>query len=497
MSQQESRPSEGGIDFESDWSVQYIGGEWVDAGDRDTIPVEDPSTGETLTEVPAGTEDDVDAAYEAAREAQAEWAATPVHKRASIVRGAIDAMDEYFGDLIGTLVAESGSAGLKAKFEIIGGKGMAQEAAGMPTRVSGEHKESMIPGKDNLVKREPAGVVTVISPWNYPHSLSMRAVAPAIALGNSVVLKPASNTPVSGGLAIARLFEEAGVPEGVINVVTGRGSEIGDAVAGHPESDVVAFTGSTEIGKRVAKQAVENLAFPAMELGGNAPFVVLEDADVEQAVDAAVYGSFYHSGQACISINRHLVHEDVYDEYVDYLTERVENLPTGSAHDDDTVVGPIIDESQRDQILEFIEDTVDAGATLETGGDHDGLVVEPTVLSDVTNDMAAACNEHFGPVAPVIPFSDEDEGVELANDTEYGLSAAVFSGDVNRAETVADQIDAGMVHVNDQPINEEPHVPFGGMKSSGIGRYNGEEIIGEFTEAKWVSVQRQDRRYPF
>ena len=267
--------------------------------------------------------------------------------------------------------------------------------------------------------------------------------------------------------------------------------------------DVVAFTGSTAVGRQVAKQAVDSLAFPAMELGGNGPNVVLEDADLDNALSAAAFGSFAHQGQVCISINRHLVHEDIYDEYVEGLVEKAEMVPKGSAHDPSTVVGPIINESQRDEILEYVEQTVDEGATLETGGEivevegvDDSLVVAPTVLSDATNDMAAACNEHFGPVAPIIPVSSDEEAVELANATEYGLAASVFSGDRNRAEDIADQIDAGMVHINDQPINEEPNVPFGGMKASGIGRFHGDSIIDEMTEQKWISVQREPRNFP-
>jgi len=231
---------------------------------------------------------------------------------------------------------------------------------------------------------------------------------------------------------------------------------------------------------------------------------VTADADLDAALDAAVFGSFVHQGQVCISINRHVVHEDVYDEYVQRLTERAESLPVGSAHDDDTVVGPIIDESQRDQMLEFVEETVDAGATLETGGEtvevddaDDSLVVAPTVLSEVTNDMSAACFEHFGPIAPVIPFSDVDEAVEIANDTEYGLSGSVHAGDLGTAKDIADRMDTGMVHINDQPVNDEAHVPFSGTNASGVGGYNSESFLREVTEQKWISVQHEPRDYPF
>jgi aldehyde dehydrogenase (NAD+) len=489
---------------DADWNVQYIDGEWVAPGDRDTIDVEDPSTRDTFATVPAGTEDDVDAAYEAAADAQAEWAAKPPQQCASVVRGARDLLKEHRDDILDLLAAESGSTRTKGFAEFYTSVGITGEAASFPTRISGDHRDSTVEGKENIVTREPKGAVGVISPWNFPLNLSIRAVAPALATGNSVVLKPASNTPVTGGLLVAKLFEAAGLPEGVLNVVTGRGSEVGDRFAGHPEADVVAFTGSTAVGRQVAATAAENLATPAMELGGNNVHVVTDDADLEQAVDAAVFGSFLHSGQVCISINRHLVHEDVYDEYVTRLADRAAELPTGSAHDGHTVIGPIIDESQRDQMLEFVDDTVDAGATLETGGgtvDSDGvgdsLVVEPTVLSDATNDMAAACNEHFGPIAPVIPFSDDEEAIEIANSTEYGLSGSVHAGDLGRARDIADRIETGMIHINDQPINDEPHIPFGGVGASGMGRYNGEAVMEEFTEEKWISVQREARDYPF
>ena len=483
--------------MDAEWNVTYVDGEWVDGGDRESIAVENPATRETVASVPAATEDDVDRAYEAAAEAQAAWADRPAEERAAVVEDVIDLLDDYRDDILRALAVESGSANAKAFAEWQTAQGMCYHAAGLAGELDTESKESMIPGKENEVERIPMGVVGVISPWNFPFNLSMRAVAPALATGNAVVLKPASATPVTGGLLLARLFEEAGLPDGLLNVVTGHGSEIGDRVAGHPELDVMAFTGSTEVGKRVAATAAENLALPAMELGGNNPHVVTADADLDAAVDSAVFGSFLHQGQVCISINRHLVHEDVYDEYVERLTERAESLPIGDPTDRENVIGPVIDESQRDEMLDYVERTVEAGATLETGGEADGLFVEPTVLSDAENDMAAACNETFGPIAPVVPFDDDEEAVELANDTEYGLAASVHAGDLDRARDLADAIEAGMVHVNDQPINEEPSVPFGGVKASGVGRYDGEAILDELTQTKWISVQKERREYPF
>ena len=485
------------LEPDNGWNSLYLAGDWTEPGDRETITDENPFTREEIATVPAGTEDDVDAAYEAAAEAQAEWAAQPPQARAGVINAAIQFVSDHREEIAELLTLESGSTQVKCEAEIQTARGMMQQAASYPFRMDGQHMDSITPGKENIAERVPVGVVGVISPWNFPLHLSMRAVAPAIAAGNAVVLKPASSTPITGGLLLARIFEAAGAPEGIINVVTGRGSDIGDAVAEHETPRVMAFTGSTEIGQRVAEKAASNCALPALELGGNNVHVVTENADLERAVDGGTFGSFLHQGQICISINRHLVHEDVYDEYVDALADRAASLPSGDPRDGDTVVGPIIDESQRDQIVEYIEESVDQGATLEAGGDHDGLVVDATVLADADNDMAAACNEHFGPVAPVIPYSSDEEAIELANDTIHGLSGSVHSEDLEQARTIADGITTGMIHINDQPVNDEPHVPFGGMKQSGMGRYNGEQILEEVTTTKWISVQHEPREYPF
>ncbi|QLG29616.1 aldehyde dehydrogenase family protein (plasmid) [Halorarum halophilum] len=493
-----------GISIDADWNSLYVDGEWAESAGDGTIDVEDPSTRETVAQVPAAVESDVDDAYEAAQAAHEEWAEAPPARRQQAAEAFVDGLEAHKEGIVELLEYEAGGSRAMGETSIKIATDQAAEAATLPRRMKGEHAGSNVPGKENLVERVPKGVVTVISPWNFPLNLSMRAVAPAIAAGNAVVVKPASNTPITGGLLFAKLAEEAGLPDGLLNVVTGRGSDVGDAVASHRHSDVVAFTGSTPVGRRVASKAAENLATPAMELGGNNAHIVTADADLDRAVDAATFGSFVHQGQVCISINRHLVHEDVYDEYVDALVDRAESLPVGTAHDPETVVGPIIDESQRDQMLEYVEETVEEGATLETGGEtveldgvDDSLVVAPTVLSGVTNDMSAACNEHFGPIAPVIPFSDVDEAVELANDTEHGLSGSVHAGDLGTARDVADRMETGMVHIGDQPINDEAHVPFSGTGASGMGGYNSDEFLREVTETKWISIQREPREYPF
>jgi aldehyde dehydrogenase (NAD+) len=483
--------------MDSDWSWLYVDGDRVGPDGRDTIEITNPATGDVVAEVPKGTREDVDRAFRAATTAQVEWAEQPPQARAEVVQNALHLLHEHEEEIAETLVAESGSTRLKAGLEL--GQiapGMMAEAASFPTRAQGRHAESVVPGKENEVHRVPKGVVGVISPWNFPFHLSMRAVAPAVALGNGVVLKPAEETSITGGLLIAELFEMAGLPDGVLNVVPGPGSEVGDAIAGHPDADVVSFTGSTAVGKQVARRAGEHVALPALELGGNNPHVVLEDADLDDAVNAGVFGSFMHQGQVCISINRHLVHESLYDDYVEQLAARASELTVGDPADPDTDIGPIINDSQVEQMMGYVEETVEAGATVETGGEHDGLFVEPTVLSGVGNDMAASCNEHFGPIVPVVPFSDDEEAIELANDTEYGLAASVHSTDLGKAKDVAQAIDAGMVHINDQTLNDEPHIPFGGMKDSGLGRYNGDQILDEFTELKWISIQNDPRDYP-
>ncbi|GGM61002.1 aldehyde dehydrogenase (NAD+) [Halarchaeum rubridurum] len=486
------------IALDADWNAAYIDGEWRRLEGRERIDVTNPSTGEVITQVPAASRDDVDEAFAAAKEAQVEWEDTSLEARASVVRNVAKLLEEYEDEVREILAAEGGSAKSKQDIEWGGSVSFGYDAAQYAYRADGRHAQSQIPGKENIVERKPVGVVGVISPWNVPLKLSFRAVAPAIATGNSVVLKPAEDTSISGGLLLARLFEEAGLPDGVLNVVPGEGATAGDQAASHPDCDVMAFTGSTRAGRIVGKNVVDHFGFPALELGGNNPHVVLEDADLDKAVDAGTFGSFWNQGQVCISINRHIVHEDVYDEYAERLAERAKELKVGNpVGDDDVVVGPIINESQRDQMMEYVEETVEAGGEVLAGGEADGLFVEPTVITNVTNDMAAACNEHFGPIVPVIPFSDDEEAVEIANDTEYGLAGSVHSGDLGRARDVADQIDVGMMHVNDQTVNVEPHMPFGGMKESGIGRYNGEYIIDEFTEVKWTSVQREDRGYPF
>ncbi|MFT4950136.1 MAG: aldehyde dehydrogenase (NAD+) [Natronomonas sp.] len=480
---------------ETDWSRLYVDGEWVEAAGGETLPVENPATRETIAEVPAATEADVDAAYAAADAAQPEWEAMGRERRVELVGAFLEAFETRFEEVVDFLVREGGStsgkAGQEATISMVDFQtALELEAPGEEVRDS-----PFFDGKKNHIVHEPVGVVGVISPWNYPLHLTTRALAPALVLGNTVVVKPASDTPISGGLWLAALADEVGLPDGVVNVVTGRGSEVGDRMAGHPVPRTISFTGSTAVGKRVAGRAGESIAQPALELGGNGPNVVTADVDIEQAAKVGAVGSFTHQGQVCISINRHIVHEEVYDEYVDRLVEHAESLTVGDPAEEGVDFGPVVNESQRDGLRSYVQQTVDEGATLETGGEAEGLFFEPTVLSGATNEMAASCNEHFGPIAPVIEVPSAEAAIEVANDTEYGLAAAVQCRDLDRARELANQVESGMVHINDHPIQDEPNAPFGGLKESGLGRYNGEWVMDELVEPKWISVQHEDREY--
>lgn len=476
------------------WDRLFIDGDWREA-DGETIAVKNPATREQFASVPAGTVEDVDEAFEAAADAQSDWAALSRTQRLEHVERLRDLIQENFQEIVHLLAVEAGSTQGKATGEVGITLSDFATALDLEPPEPAVRDSAFVDDKQHHIVHEPVGVVSIISPWNYPLHLTTRALAPALALGNTVVVKPATDTPIVGGLVLAKLADEAGLPDGVVNVVTGKGSEIGDRVAGHPVPRVLAFTGSTAVGRAVAGSAGENITMPTLELGGNGPFLVTADVDVEHAARIGAVGSFTHQGQVCISINRHLVHEEVYDEYVTQLVEHAESFTIGDPTDPETDFGPVINEAQRDELLEFIGKTLDQGATLETGGDADGLFVEPTVLSGAENDMAAACNEHFGPVAPVIPITTADHGIELANDTEYGLAAALYCNDVDRARELAGRIQAGMVHVNDHPIQDEPNAPFGGVKESGLGRYNGEWVMEKLLEPKWISVQHEKREY--
>ncbi|SHH27080.1 aldehyde dehydrogenase family protein [Geodermatophilus nigrescens] len=474
-----------------------IAGTWREGRSEKTAADTDPYTGETLTEIRLATADDLDEAYAAAREAQREWAARLPSDRADVLRRAARIMEDREDEIVDWHVRESGAAAPAAQFEYAITLRDFHEASSYPYRVEGRILPADVEGKESRVYRRPVGVVAVISPWNVPMHLSNRSVAPALALGNAVVLKPAGDTPVTGGLLLAKVYEEAGLPPGLLSVVIGSGSEIGDAIVSHPTPRVVSFTGSTPVGKGIAEKA--GLKKLSLELGGNGPLVVLDDADLDLAVDAAVFGKFFHQGQVCMITNRIVVDDSVHDAFVERYVERVRGLKVGDPREPDTVIGPIINGKQLEGIQEKVAQAREDGAEQVLGGDPTGpigSVLPPHVLLG-TNDVATARQEVFGPVATVIRASGEDEALAIANDTEYGLSSAVFTRDTERGVRFALRVEAGMTHVNDSPLNDENNTAFGGEKESGLGRFGGEWAIDEFTTDHWVSVQHTRRQYPF
>ncbi|MEW8968189.1 aldehyde dehydrogenase family protein [Exiguobacterium alkaliphilum] len=481
----------------TDFTKMYIDGQWVEGSSDKSIDNTNPFTDETLFSIRSADESDLDKAYAVAKEAQTEWATMLPQNRRALIEKFAEVTLEHKDDIIDWLVKESGSTRIKAEGEFLASMAIIKEAATFPFRMDGLIKPSIVPNKENRVYRKPLGVIGVISPWNFPFHLAVRSIVSALATGNTVVVKPATATPVTGGLLFASLFEEAGLPKGVLNIVVGRGSEIGDAIVEHPVPKLISFTGSTEVGKGIAEKAGRLLKKTALELGGNNVFVVLDDADIDRAVESAVYSKFYHQGQICMSTNRILVAESIHDEFLKKFVDRVRALKFGNPNESDTQVGPLIDHDQVDRILDQIKQTVDAGATLQVGGNADGNVLEPTVVSGVTNDMPLAKNEIFGPVAVILSFKDDAEALKLSNELPYGLSGAVH-GSIYRATEFARKVETGMIHVNDQSVNDEPHLPFGGEKDSGLGRFNGEWVLEEFTTLQWVSVMHERREYkPF
>lgn len=476
-----------------------LGGQWRGGRSGKISEDRDPYTDEILVRIPLADEQDLNEAYRVAADAQPKWAAMLPGERAAILRRAAAIMEARREEIVTWLIKESGSTRLKANVEWGSAHAIMLEAASAPYRVQGRILPSDIPGKENRVYRQPVGVVGVISPWNFPFHLSNRSVAPALAVGNAVVVKPASDTPVTGGLLLAKIFEEAGLPPGVLSVVIGPGSVIGDAFVLHAVPRVISFTGSTPVGCRIAELAAKSpmLKKVALELGGNSPFIILDDADLDLAVDAAVFGKFIHQGQICMITNRIIVDATIYDQFVERFTARVRSLKVGDPNSADTAIGPIINQSQFEGLIRHIATARSEGARLTAGGEPQGLLLPPHVFADVTPQMRLAQDEMFGPVVSIMKVTGETEAIRVANDTEYGLSSAVFTRNVGRGVRVALQVKAGMTHVNDQPVVDLPNCPFGGEKNSGLGRFGGDWIIEEFTTDHWVSVQHTPRQFPF
>ncbi|MEU0948651.1 benzaldehyde dehydrogenase [Streptomyces canus] len=459
-------------------------------------PVVEPATGAVLDVIGLSSADDVSTAAERAARAQPTWAHTPYSERAAVLRRAGDLFTRHSEEIQRWLVREAGSIPGKAAFETATAAQECYEAAALVSRPIGDLLPSAEP-RLSFARRVPAGVVGVIAPFNVPLVLGIRSVAPALALGNAVLLKPDVRTAVSGGVAIMRVFQEAGLPADVLHLLPG-GADTGAALVAAPQVRVVSFTGSTAAGRKVGAMAAEHLKRAHLELGGNSALIVLPDADLDKAVSTAAWGSFFHQGQVCMSTGRHLVHASIADEYIERLAQKAEHLPVGNPDKEQVALGPIIDSGQRDKIHSLVGSSVQAGARLVAGGTYQDLFYRPTVLADVTDACPAYAEEVFGPVAPVRSFSNLDEAVALATATTYGLSLGILTGDVMRGFDLAERIPTGLVHINDQTVNDEAVAPFGGVAASGTGsRFGGAANIEAFTETRWITARSTQASYPF
>jgi benzaldehyde dehydrogenase (NAD) len=481
----------------STWAGKvFAGGRW-DAGSGVEQPVIEPATGATIGTTGSATGDDVATAARAAAEAQREWAARPHGERAAVLRRAGDLWTEHADEIAGWNVREVGAVPGMAGFAVHVAAQECYEAAALPSRPYGELLPSEEP-RLSMVRRRPVGVVGVISPFNVPIILGIRSVAPALALGNAVILKPDPRTVVTGGVTIARVFEEAGLPAGVLQMLPG-GADVGEALVTDPGIPVISFTGSTAVGRRIGELAGRHLKRVHLELGGNSALVVLDDVDVDRAVGLAAWGSFFHQGQVCMTAGRHLVHRAVYDEFVDRLAAKADGLPVGDPATSEVALGPVIDAGQRDKIHSLVSGSIDAGARVAAGATYTDLFYRPTVLADVPVASPAFAEEIFGPVAPVVPFSDVDELVSIAQRSDYGLSLGIVTRDVMRGLALADRMPTGIVHINDQTVNDEANAPFGGVGASGTGsRFGGAAAnVEAFTDTQWVTMRGEPAQYPF
>jgi benzaldehyde dehydrogenase (NAD) len=480
----------------TDWQGRIYSGGWVAAGGGTADSVE-PATGHSLAQIGLATAHDVATAAARTAQAQPQWAETIGPARAAVLRTVAVLLADNRAEFERWLIREGGAVPGKAAFEVDLALGELWEAAALPTQPSGHLLPSSEAGRESIARRVPLGVVGVISPWNFPLVLAIRAVAPALALGNAVVLKPDMQTAVTGGVLIARLFEAARLPDGLLHVLPGD-AEPGAALAEDPNVAMIAFTGSTAVGREVGATAGRTLKRVSLELGGNNALIVLDDADLDAASSAGAWGAFLHQGQVCMTAGRHIVVEQVADEYLDRLAKRAANLPVGDPNTEQVALGPLINERQLANVDRIVSETVSAGAEIRAGGTHERLFYQPTVLAGVTTSMPAFREEIFGPVAPVVVVRDADEAVAVANDTDYGLVAAVQTGSPDRGRALARQLRTGIVHINDQTLNNDAYAPFGGTGTSGNGsRFGSQSSWDEFTQWQWVTYRDQAHPFPF
>ncbi len=469
----------------------FIGGEWRDSSDGSTIDVEDPATGQTLTAVASATPADGVAALDAAVAAQRDWAATAPRERAEILRSAFDLITERADHFAMLMTLEMGKPLAQSKGEVTYGAEFFRWFSEEVVRIAGRWATSPDGNTRLMTMKQPVGPVLMITPWNFPLAMGTRKIGPAIAAGCTMVVKPASQTPLTM-LALADLLKEVGLPDGVLNVIsTAHTGDVMEPLIGDSRLRKLTFTGSTPVGKMLVKQSADQLLRVSMELGGNAPFLVFADADLDAAVEGAMLAKMRNMGEACTAANRFLVHESVADEFATRFAEKMAAEVVGRGTEDGVTVGPLIDAKQRDKVAELVDDATSRGASVVTGGSTTGdagYFFEPTVLTDVSPDADLFREEIFGPVAPITTFSDDEKAVEMANDTEYGLVAYAFTTDLGRTIRVSEGLDFGMVGIN-QGIVSNPAAPFGGVKQSGFGREGGPEGIEEYLSVKYVGIK--------
>jgi vanillin dehydrogenase len=471
----------------------YASGEWQDSSK--TFDNINPATNKAFARVCLPTESQIDAAVVAAAQASKVWGRTGPSERESLLNRVADILERRRTEIISSLIEESGCVFGTAWYQVDYSISSLRSAAGEARRMLGETIPSDTPGLLSITKRIPLGVIVGIAPFNVPLALSSNKIDKAIAAGNGFILKPSEHTPLSG-LILAQAYEEAGLPPGVLSVLPGDGA-VGNQLVNHPDTAMILFTGSTSTGKRIAQQAAHGLKKVHLEMGGKSPLVVLADATPDYSVNTACFGIFNHQGQVCMASSRVIVEESLYDSICSGLADRARQLKVGSPTEQDTVIGPLIRPEQCDFIDDQIKEAVALGAKLLTGGTHENGYYQPTVLADVTPEMRIFNEESFGPIACCIKATSSEHALELANQSDYGLAAAVMTNDLSKALHFAEELESGMVHINGTTIQCEPNVPFGGVKSSGFGREGGHYSIEDMTQLKWITVMQGEMQYPF
>jgi acyl-CoA reductase-like NAD-dependent aldehyde dehydrogenase len=474
----------------------FIDGVWRAGSEAQTSDDLNPLNGELYARIAQASAADVDEAIAAAHRAREGWARTLASEREAILLKAADVLAARTEEIRNVLIEESGSIFGKAMFEVGYCIDLLRVAAGAVRQVLGETMPMTMPGQIGMTIRQPLGVIAGIAPFNAPLLLALKKVAFALAAGNTFVLKPSELTPVTG-LKIAEIFEAAGLPRGVLNVVPGAAEVVGEKLMADPRVKMITFTGSTRVGRHLAAQAGKYLKRFTLEMGGKNPLIVLKDADVDYAVDAAAFGIFFHQGQVCMASSRVIVEAPLYDAFCEKFAAKARSLKVGDPRDPGTIIGPLIRASQCAVVDQHVQDAVGKGAKLLCGGTHEGSLYQPTVLGGVTRNMAIYDGESFGPITSVIKVADSEEALAIANDTSYGLSSSVITNDMQKAFDLALRLETGMVHLNDCTVSDEPHAPFGGVKNSGFGREGGRASIEEMTELKWITVQLGKRGFPF